>query len=47
MKTEVKIKESIGETIRLKILYNIFFVSLYESWIDGQSDELKNNKRRS
>ena len=22
-------------------LYNIFFVSLYESWIDGQSDELK------
>ena len=21
-------------------LYNIFFVSLYESWIDGQSDEL-------
>jgi len=28
-------------------LYNIFFVSLYESWIDGQSDELKNNNRRS
>jgi len=26
-------------------LYNIFFVSLYESWIDGQSDELKNTKR--
>jgi len=47
MKTEVKIKESIGETIRLKILYNIFFVSLYESWIDVQSDELRNNKRRS
>ena len=22
-------------------LYFIFFVSLYESWIDGQSDELK------
>jgi hypothetical protein len=41
MKTEVKIKESIGKSIRLKILYNIFFVSLYESWIDGQSDELK------
>ena len=28
-------------------LYIIFFVSLYESWIDGQSDELKHNKRRS
>ena len=25
----------------------IFELSLYESWIDGQSDELKNNKRRS
>ena len=24
-----------------------FKVSLYESWIDEQSDELKNNKRRS
>lgn len=24
-----------------------FEVSLYECWIDGQSDELKNNKRRS
>ena len=47
MKTTVKIKESIGEIIRLKILYNIFFVSLYESWIDGQSDYLINNKRRS
>ena len=46
MKTEVKIKESIGKTIRLKILYNIFFVSLYESWIDGQSDELKNKKTK-
>ena len=23
-------------------LYFIFFVSLYESWIDGQSDELTN-----
>ena len=22
-----------------------FELSLYESWIDGQSDELKNNKR--
>ena len=25
----------------------IFDLSLYESWIDGQSDELRNNKRRS
>ena len=54
MKTNVKIKESIGKSIRLKILYNIFFVSLYESWIDGQSDELnktteevKNEKPRN
>jgi hypothetical protein len=44
MKTNVKITESICETIRLEIIYYIFSVSLYESWIDGQSDELKNNK---
>jgi len=54
MKTNVKITESICGSIRLKIIYNIFFVSLYESWIDVQSDELnktteevKNEKPRN